>query len=146
MPCDHSYRLTPPDLQQTPATSAKVSIKIVATDNYVFAFSSPTARDDQAAITNTLRQAIEAHKARGQPPPATSATNTPTPNADGQAQSAAMTFAKAASGASGAAAKAEDELFNDARLLAADLDIDRVKRAVSPMSFDRLTVIVTSAG
>ncbi|KAF2147277.1 uncharacterized protein K452DRAFT_293728 [Aplosporella prunicola CBS 121167] len=112
------------NLQQTPATSAKVSIKIVATDNYVFAFSSPTARDDQAAITNTLRQAIEAHKARGQPPPATSATNTPTPNADGQAQSAAMTFAKAASGASGAAAKPEDELFNDARLLA-DVDLQR---------------------
>ena len=38
------------------------------------------------------------------------------------------------------------EMGDDARLLADDLDIDRVKRAVSPMSFDRLTVIVTSAG
>jgi hypothetical protein len=38
------------------------------------------------------------------------------------------------------------EMRDDARLLADDLDIDRVKRAVSPMSFDRLTVIVTSAG
>lgn len=35
------------------------------------------------------------------------------------------------------------EMRDDARLLAGDMDIDRVKRAVSPMSFDRLTVIVT---
>lgn len=89
------------DLQQTPATSAKVSIKIVATESYVFAFTSPTARDDQVSITNTLRTAIEAAKARS-----AAASNTPTPAAapDNGGQPAAMAIAKAVTGQQPAAA------------------------------------------
>ncbi|KAK8253252.1 hypothetical protein HDK77DRAFT_174817 [Phyllosticta capitalensis] len=109
------------NLQQTPATSARVSIKIVTSpDSYVFVFTSPTARDDQAAITNTLRSAIEAHKARS-----TAVQNAPTPqpNADAPAQSAAMTFAKAVSGAP-TTDKAEENMYDDARLLA-DVELQR---------------------
>lgn len=93
------------NLQQTPASSAKVSIKIVATESYVLAFTSPTARDDQVAITNTLRTAIEAAKNRS-----AAASNAPTPAAaaaapapDHSGQPSAMAIAKAVSGAATAA-------------------------------------------
>ncbi|KAF2089486.1 hypothetical protein K490DRAFT_36686 [Saccharata proteae CBS 121410] len=101
------------NLQQTPATSAKVSIKIVAADSYVFAFA-PTARDDQAGITNTIRTAIEALKA------GTSASKEPlAPNSDGK--SATMAVAQAVSGGT---EQPEDGMYQDARLLA-DVELQK---------------------
>ena len=60
------------DLQQTPASSAKVSIKVVVqrpgaptTDNYVFTFTSvESSKLEQSAITDALRKAIERSKAQ----------------------------------------------------------------------------------
>ncbi|KAB2575378.1 putative RNA polymerase II transcription factor B subunit 1 [Lasiodiplodia theobromae] len=117
------------NLQQTPATSAKVSIKIVATESYVFAFTSPTARDDQVAITNTLRTAIEAAKARSA---AASNAPTPAPAPDNTGQPSAMAIAKAVSGqtpapatsASGAERGDDDGMYTDERLLG-DVELQR---------------------
>jgi transcription initiation factor TFIIH subunit 1 len=105
--------LTCSDLQQTPATSAKASIKIVVPDsapqpgNYTLTFTSPAARDDQQTITGLLRTWIEASKAQVAPTvvPATS-------NGDGA--SAAMAMAQTVT----APAKGNDESFDDATLLA----------------------------
>ncbi|GME43953.1 RNA polymerase ii transcription factor [Neofusicoccum parvum] len=109
------------NLQQTPATSAKVSIKIVATESYVFAFTSPTARDDQVAITNTLRTAIEAAKARSA---AASNAPTPAPAPDNAGQSSSMAIAKAVSGGTTAAEREDDSMYTDERLLA-DVELQR---------------------
>ncbi|KAF2642695.1 RNA polymerase II transcription factor [Massarina eburnea CBS 473.64] len=73
------------NLQQTPATSAKASIKIVVnkapgqTEAHAFTFTSAAARDDQQTITGLLRKWIEAHKAQSTPVP-TPAAATPTPD------------------------------------------------------------------
>ncbi|KAF2460402.1 RNA polymerase II transcription factor [Lineolata rhizophorae] len=66
------------NLQQTPATSAKVSTKLfvqrpgaAAPETHVFTFTSTAnARAEQAAITDALRQGIEAHKAENAAPAA----------------------------------------------------------------------------
>jgi transcription initiation factor TFIIH subunit 1 len=105
--------LTCSDLQQTPATSAKASIKIVVPDsapqpgNYTLTFTSPAARDDQQTITGLLRTWIEASKVQVAP------TVVPvTSNGDGA--SAAMAMAQTVT----APAKGNDESFDDATLLA----------------------------
>ncbi|KAK3077555.1 hypothetical protein LTS18_009921, partial [Coniosporium uncinatum] len=110
------------NLQQTPTTSPKVSLRIVAgrpgapdPDSHVFAFTAPNAaRDEQATITAEIKNAIESHKAQE----AASAvvldrTSNDTPGAD-TAQSAAMAMAKAVSGRT----KDDDGVFDDAQLLA----------------------------
>ncbi|KAH3958393.1 hypothetical protein HBI56_214700 [Parastagonospora nodorum] len=101
------------NLQQTPATSAKASIKIVVPDsapqpgNFTLTFTSPAARDDQQTITGLLRKWIEASKAQ----PA----STPAPNpSDGDGAPGSMAMAQTVT----AAAKGSDESYDDAQLLA----------------------------
>lgn len=116
---DSSNRNQTTDLQQSPATSAKVSIRIVvqpsgaaAAENHDFRFTSATAaKAEQEAIVGALKEVISNLRA-GSGPPAATAANTP---ADRTGQSGAMTFAQAVS--SGARAAEEDQ-FSDARLLA----------------------------
>ncbi|OCK84077.1 RNA polymerase II transcription factor-like protein [Lepidopterella palustris CBS 459.81] len=102
------------NLQQTPEKSAKVSIKIVVqrpsasgAENHTFAFTSATAaRAEQVAITSLLRKSIEAARAQN--------GSTPVPAADdGGGPSAAMAIAQAVS----AGARAEDNMFDDGRLM-----------------------------
>ncbi|KAF2264663.1 RNA polymerase II transcription factor-like protein [Lojkania enalia] len=102
------------NLQQTPATSAKASIKIVVQkplstqpDNYTFTFTSASARDDQQATTSALRKWIEASKVQ------TTATPTPRPVDNGGSQSATMAIAQTASGS----AMPDDEVFSDSKLV-----------------------------
>jgi len=109
-----------PDLQQTPATSAKASIKIVVHDlstpagNHTLTFTSAAARDDQQHITRLLRQHIEAFKSQNAAAiaPAVPAS-TPTSGATGA--SAAMAMAQTVT----AEAKDIDDQYADAKLLTA---------------------------
>jgi transcription initiation factor TFIIH subunit 1 len=122
------------DLQQTPATSAKASIKIVVPDtasqpgNYTLTFTSPAARDDQQTITGLLRKWIEASKAQVAPAPAAVTSN-------GDGASAAMAMAQTVT----AAAKDKEESYDDAKLLA-DLDLQMSLLNTNPalrQRFDR---------
>ena len=115
------------DLQQTPATSAKASIKIVVqqpdqTENHTFTFTSATAREDQQAITGLLRKCIEDSKARSAAVPvvATPAAATPTSAPDNGGASAAMTMAQTLVSSS----KEKDDPYNDAKLMA-DIPLQR---------------------
>lgn len=113
----------PADLQQTPATAAKASIRVSAGDsNYTFQFTSATARDDQQAVTGTLRSWIEAEKAsQGANTPAT-----PAAAADnGGSKSAAMTMAQTA------AARQAEDTYDDAKLMR-DSDLQRSLLNSSP--------------
>ncbi|KAF2116392.1 RNA polymerase II transcription factor-like protein [Lophiotrema nucula] len=103
------------NLQQTPAHSAKASIRIAIQkpgapqpDAHTFTFTSPKARDDQAAITASLRKWIEAAKAP--PPPAVS---TPRAENGDSGPSASMTMAQTAAGST----VTESETYDDSRLL-----------------------------
>lgn len=106
------------DLQQSPATSTKVSIRVVvqpsgaaAPENHDFRFTSPTAaKAEQEAIVGALKDIISNLRA-GSGPPAAMTANSPL---DSIGQSAAMTFALAVSGARAV----EDDQFSDVRLLA----------------------------
>jgi transcription initiation factor TFIIH subunit 1 len=105
--------LTCSDLQQTPATSAKASIKIVVPEtapqpgNYTLTFTSAAARDDQQTITGLLRTWIEASKAQVAPTSVAATSN-------GDGASAAMAMAQTVA----APAKGNEESFDDATLLA----------------------------
>jgi transcription initiation factor TFIIH subunit 1 len=101
------------NLQQTPEKSAKVSIKIVLQkpsaaepENHTFSFTSPTARADQVAITALLRKSIEAARAQHEA--------TPAPPPDDGGQPAALAIAQAVS----AAAKSDDHMYEDSKLMA----------------------------
>jgi transcription initiation factor TFIIH subunit 1 len=127
-------RLTRLDLQQTPVTSAKASIKIVVPEtapqpgNYTLTFTSSAARDDQQTITGLLRKWIEASKAQAVPAPAPAGSNT-----DGA--SAAMAMAQTVT----AAAKGKEESYDDPKLLA-DLDLQMSLLNTNPalrQRFDR---------
>lgn len=107
-----------PDLQQTPVTAAKASIKIVVKEpspqagNHTLTFTSAAARDDQQTITSTLRKWIESSKQQAAPSPAPAA-----PKADGSqggGASAAMAMAQTVA----AAGKSNEETYDDAKLLA----------------------------
>jgi transcription initiation factor TFIIH subunit 1 len=121
--------LFPQDLQQTPATAAKASIRITAQENYTFTFTSPTARDDQQAVTSTLRQWIEALKA-SQPPskPATPAAG----GENGPSKSASMAMAQTAAGG----AQADDDAYDDAKLMR-DVELQRSLLRSSPALRER---------
>lgn len=113
------------DLQQTPATSAKASIKIVVqqpdqTENHTFTFTSAAARDDQQSITGLLRKCIEDSKAKSAAAVATPATATPTPVPDNSGASAAITMAQTLVGAP----KEKDDSFDDVKLLG-DITLQR---------------------
>lgn len=103
------------NLQQTPATSAKCALKIVvqpstaaAVENHVFNFTSTTsARQEQEAITDSLRNAISATRAAVTNPAA------PGPSgANGDGQPAALAMASAAS----SSAKAAESWYDDQKL------------------------------
>lgn len=105
-------------MQQTPASSLKVSIKVFiqrpgapAPDTYVFSFTSPkAARDEQVAITDELRIAIELVKKQNEEV----VVRAGAPDKDGDSGSAAMAFAKTVSAA---AQKDEDAMLADAQLI-----------------------------
>ncbi|KAG9187394.1 hypothetical protein G6011_05265 [Alternaria panax] len=105
------------NLQQTPATSAKASIKIVVPDpapqagNHTLTFTSAAARDDQQNITGLLRKWIEASKQQAAPAPAPPAVAGE--GGDGGA-SAAMAMAQTVT----AGGKDNQENYDDAKLLA----------------------------
>ncbi|KAL5429033.1 hypothetical protein PMIN07_006008 [Paraphaeosphaeria minitans] len=106
------------NLQQTPATSAKASTKIVVqrpdqTENHTFTFSSAAAREDQQTITGLLRKCIEESKAKEAAASvsiATSAAATPAPDNGGA--SASMTIAQTL-----VSAPKDDDSYNNAKLL-----------------------------
>lgn len=109
------------DLQQTPATSAKVSIKVFwqrpgapAPETSVFSFTSPKdARAEQVGITDALRSAIEDIKAQ-QSGPVTVRTDNAEPTGDGLSGSASMAFAKTVSGAT---LRDDDAMLDDGTLI-----------------------------
>jgi transcription initiation factor TFIIH subunit 1 len=104
------------DLQQSPATSAKVSLKIVvqppgaaAPENHVFTLTSPTnARAELTAIIDPLKEIIAGLKAGTAPPVASHAA------IDGGGSSAAMAIAQAVTSGSRAS---EEDMYSDGRLL-----------------------------
>ncbi|KAI4710732.1 hypothetical protein J4E85_007221 [Alternaria conjuncta] len=105
------------NLQQTPATAAKASIKIVVPEpaplagNHTLTFTSATARDDQQNITSLLRKWIEASKQQSAPSPAPAAGGK-----DGGDSSASAAIAMAQTVTAGG--KDNEENYHDAKLLA----------------------------
>ncbi|USP81733.1 General transcription and DNA repair factor IIH subunit tcf-29 [Curvularia clavata] len=105
------------NLQQTPATAAKASIKIVVKEsapqagNHTFTFTSAAARDDQQTITGSLRKWIESLKQQAAPSPAPAAAKAD--GGDGGA-SASMAMAQTVT----AAGKSNEDTYDDAKLLA----------------------------
>ncbi|KAI4614366.1 uncharacterized protein J4E87_009587 [Alternaria ethzedia] len=105
------------NLQQTPATAAKASIKIVVPEpaplagNHTLTFTSATARDDQQNITSLLRKWIEASKQQSAPSPAPAAGGK-----DGGDSSASAAMAMAQTVTAGG--KDNEENYDDAKLLA----------------------------
>jgi transcription initiation factor TFIIH subunit 1 len=117
------------DLQQTPATAAKASIRITAKDNQIitFTFNSTSARDDQQAVTGKLRKWIELSSA----PAAAGKSATPLAAAEnGSSQSASMTMAQTAAGVA-ATPRAEEETYDDAKLMK-DVELQRSLLNASP--------------
>ncbi|KNG44801.1 rna polymerase ii transcription factor [Stemphylium lycopersici] len=105
------------NLQQTPATAAKASIKIVVKEpspqagNHTLTFTSPAAREDQQNITGALRKWIEASKQHAAPSPTPAAAKAD--GGDGGA-SAAMAMAQTVA----TPGKSNEETYDDAKLLA----------------------------
>ncbi|KAI4685835.1 uncharacterized protein J4E88_003672 [Alternaria novae-zelandiae] len=105
------------NLQQTPATAAKASIKIVVPEpaplagNHTLTFTSATARDDQQNITSLLRKWIEASKQQSAPSPAPAAGGK-----EGGDSSASAAIAMAQTVTAGG--KDNEENYDDAKLLA----------------------------
>ncbi|KAF2830644.1 RNA polymerase II transcription factor-like protein [Ophiobolus disseminans] len=122
------------NLQQTPATAAKASIKIVVPDSapqpgsYTLQFTSSAARDDQQTITGLLRKWIEASKTQAAPTAAPTGTN-------GDGASAAIALAQTVA----VAAKGSDDSYDDAKLLS-DLELQMSLLNTNPslrQRFDR---------
>ncbi|KAJ6283186.1 hypothetical protein J3E71DRAFT_214748 [Bipolaris maydis] len=107
------------NLQQTPATAAKASIKIVVKEpspqagNHTLTFTSAAARDDQQTITGALRKWIENSKQQAAPSPAPAPATVKAGEGDG-GSSAAMAMAQTVA----AAAKSDQDTYDDAKLLA----------------------------
>lgn len=126
------------DLQQTPATAAKASIKVVVIESspqagaHTFTFTSAAAaRDDQQMIRGLLQKGIEAAKAQEAPV----VTPAAAPGADGGGASGAITMAQTVA----AAAQQDEDLYADAKLLS-DLELQMSLLNSSPVlrqRFDR---------
>lgn len=122
-----------PDLQKSPATSARVSVRIVVhpagaagPENHDFRFTSPTAaKAEQEVIVDALSKIISSLRAGTGPPVAAPGTSVP---ADTAGQSAAMAIAQAVSAGARAA---EDDQYSDARLFA-DVNLQRSLLNSSP--------------
>ncbi|KAK3054062.1 RNA polymerase II transcription factor B subunit 1 [Extremus antarcticus] len=112
------------NLQQTPASSPKVALKVfVKEESYVFSFTSKDgAKKEQEVVTDTLRNTIAAAKA---PSAAAQLAPAPTTPAGGQQNggdagaSAAMAIAKAVS------SKQADEGWYDDSKLKSDFQLQR---------------------
>ncbi|KAF2163355.1 hypothetical protein M409DRAFT_26392 [Zasmidium cellare ATCC 36951] len=119
------------NLQQTPATSKNIALKVVVGEKgYVFKFThKEKARAEQEGVTGLLRDTIQVNKTKENAVPLArdaSATGTPTPappsgGEDAPGQSAAMAIAKAIS------SKAADEGWYDDAKLKSD---DRLQRSL----------------
>ncbi|KAF1829788.1 RNA polymerase II transcription factor [Decorospora gaudefroyi] len=127
------------NLQQTPATSAKASIKIFVLEsspqagNHTVTFTSAVAREDQQNFTSVLRKWIEAAKQKTAPPSA------PVASAGGGGGGGGVTAAMAMAQTVTAAAKDQEEAYEDAKLLA-DLELQMSLLNSSPalrQRFDR---------
>lgn len=109
------------NLQQTPATSKSIALKLVVGDeSYVLQFThKEEARKEQEQVTDTLRDLVAAKKAKDAPQlaPATG-PHTPTDGAP-EGKSAAMAIAKAV------ASKAQDESWYDDEKLKGDFQTQR---------------------
>lgn len=125
------------DLQQTPATAAKASIKVVVIEsspqagNHTFTFTSATARDDQQMVRGLLQKGIEAAKAQE----ASVVTPAATLTGDGGGASGAITMAQTVA----ASAQQDEDLYADAKLLV-DLELQMSLLNSSPalrQRFDR---------
>lgn len=129
------------NLQQTPATSESVALRVVTTDSakeqkYAFVFTHATAaRAEQQAVTDTLRNIITASKAAEAGPARASATPGPTQAAgDAGGKSAAMAIAQAVSGSG----KATDSWYDDASLKT-DISLQRSLLTENPALAQRFT-------
>ena len=127
------------DLQQTPATVAKASIKIVVVESspqagsHTFTFTSAAARDDQQMIRGLLQKGIEAAKA--QEAPVVAPTAAATAAGGGAGASGAITMAQTVA----ATAQQDEDLYADAKLLS-DLELQMSLLNSSPVlrqRFDR---------
>lgn len=114
------------NLQQTPASSAKVALKVfVKDDNYVFSFTSKdAAKKEQEVVTDTLRNTIAAAKAPSAAAQLTPAAATPSgsngqQNGGDAGHSAAMAIAKAVS------SRQADEGWYDDTKLKSDFQLQR---------------------
>ena len=105
------------NLQQTPESSPKVALKVfIKDDNHVFSFTGGSARKNQEAFTDTLRNTLAAAKATTASSvlPSPSGAGTPRQQSGGDAgQPAAMAIAKAVSSK---AAAADDGWYDDNKL------------------------------
>ncbi|KAI4734817.1 hypothetical protein E4T50_14649 [Aureobasidium sp. EXF-12298] len=118
------------NLQQTPAGNPKVALKVVvspagaaAPENHVFSFTSASARAEQEAITDILRNAIAAIKSAE--PPKTA----PAPGSaqDASALSAAIVMAQAVS----STVKTNESWYDDAHLIT-DIELQRSLLEANP--------------
>ncbi|CAI6323579.1 unnamed protein product [Periconia digitata] len=121
------------NLQQTPATAAKASIKVVVnkapgqTEAHAFTFTSSAARDDQQTVTGALRRFIEASKAQSVPTPAAA---TPVPDAGASNASAAVAIARTVTGTPKPKEDGDGE-YDDAKLMA-DIELQRSLLSSNP--------------
>jgi transcription initiation factor TFIIH subunit 1 len=119
--------LTTRDLQKSPATSPKASVKIVVTlpgsaapDSYVFTFTSATgARTDQEIVVDALKDLISTGRTLG------SSVSTPVPNAGTPVPSAGIaTPATASNVVSSAIGDVNESTLSDSSLLS-DVGLQR---------------------
>lgn len=103
------------NLQQTPATSPKIALKIfVGEESYVFSFTSAAnARKEQEAVTDALRNIIAANKAKSENVQSLVATPAAQQNGGDAAQSSTIAIARATTSKA-----VEEEWYDDGKLLA----------------------------
>ena len=130
------------DLQQTPVTSPKASIKLVVQDpspqagSHTLTFTSATARDDQQTITGLLRKWIEAFKSQSAATPVPTAVAGSGGGSGGSGASSTLAMARTVTAA---APDDGEEAYDDAKLLA-DLGLQMSLLNSSPalrQRFDR---------
>ncbi|EMC98040.1 hypothetical protein BAUCODRAFT_411193 [Baudoinia panamericana UAMH 10762] len=119
------------NLQQTPANSEKVALRVIVKDeNYVFSFTSPAeARKEQEAVTEALRGVIAAGKASAAQQ--LKATSNGADGGESAGQSAAMAIAKALS------SRSTDEAWYDDNKLRNDFQLQRSLLQANKPLYDR---------
>ncbi|CAD0026005.1 unnamed protein product [Aureobasidium pullulans] len=117
------------DITSNPKVALKVVVQpagATAPENQVFSFSSSTARAEQEAITDILRNAIAAIKSAEPIKPAP--TPTPAPVQDGSGPSAPMSMAQAVSSTT---TKQNESWYDDAHLIT-DIELQRSLLEANP--------------